>query len=98
MNWSGRTNLMSLRTGTRSWRLDRMVRMGLKGFLVWGHDKGVTTERGGTCVSGLERAEVVGFVCTCLVLPGHGSDSFRRQTDHLSIIVAINSHFLLFVL
>ncbi|KIM71369.1 hypothetical protein PILCRDRAFT_830384 [Piloderma croceum F 1598] len=31
------------------------------------------------CVSGSERAEAVDLVCTCLALPEHGSDSFRRH-------------------
>ena len=31
----------------------------MKGFLVWDRDEGVATERGGTCVSGLEGAEVL---------------------------------------
>jgi len=50
--------------------LDRTVRTHLEGFLVRDRDEGVATERGGTCVSGLEGAEVLGFVCTCLALPG----------------------------
>jgi hypothetical protein len=33
--------------------LDRRVRMGFEGFLVWERDEGVATERGGTCVRGL---------------------------------------------
>jgi hypothetical protein len=57
------------------------VRTHLEGFPVWDRDEGVATERGGTCVSGSERAEAVSFVCTCLALTGHGSDSFRRDTD-----------------
>ena len=66
-----------------------MVRTGLEGFLAWGRDEGVATERGGTCVSGSESAEVVVFVCTCLVLSGHGSVSFRRQRSSISTVVAI---------
>jgi len=61
---------MNLRMGMRSWKLDRTVRTHLEGFLVRDRDEGVATERGGTCVSGLEGAEVLGFVCTCLALPG----------------------------
>jgi hypothetical protein len=71
---------MSLKMWMRSWRLDRLMKTHLEGFLVWGRDEGVATERGGTCVSGSEGAEAVDLVCTCLALPGHGSDSFRRQT------------------